>query len=178
MSYYLLGLGLYKIIYSFSKISIIRKVIRIIVALSLALISILSIRDLIKIKKGEKMVLALNKKKVGKIHDIIRNLSKSRFLLLLSFIIGFVVSILEFPCTGQIYVPIILLIQENFLKGYLYLLLYNIIFIIPLIALFFMIYSGMNVNRFQKWYTKNIFKVKLFLVFFFIMLFFLYVFSF
>ena len=178
VSYYLLGLGLYKIIYSFSRVSIIRQIIRLSVALSLGLISIFSIRDLIKITKGEKMSLSLTKKEVGKIHEIIRKLSKTRFALLLSFFIGFAVSILEFPCTGQVYVPIILLIQQNFIQGYLYLFLYNIIFIIPLVALFLMIYFGMNVNLFQKWYTNNIFKVKFVLTVFFILLFFIYVFSF
>jgi len=178
VSYYLLGLGLYKIIYSFSKVSIMRQVIRIFVAVSLGLISILSIRDLINISKGKKIALALSKKEVGKIHEIIRKLSKSRFALLMSFFIGFAVSLLEFPCTGQVYVPIILLIQQNFLKGYLYLFLYNIIFIIPLFALFLMIYFGMNVNLFQKWYSNNIFKVKFILTIFFILLFWLYVFSF
>lgn len=56
-----------------------------------------------------------------------------------SFVLGILVGLFEFPCTGGPYLLILSLLHDSgeFFKGFLYLALYNFIFVLPLlIALF------------------------------------------
>jgi len=53
-------------------------------------------------------------------------------------IMGFLVAIFGFPCTGGIYLATLTLLaaQETYLKGIFYLLIYNLMFVMPLIIIF------------------------------------------
>ena len=53
-------------------------------------------------------------------------------------ITGFLVGLFEFPCSGAIYVATLGLLNAKvtFLKGIIYLLLYNFMFVLPLIVIF------------------------------------------
>jgi len=60
---------------------------------------------------------------------------------------GFLVSILEFACTGQVYLPAItLMVGMGGLKAsaVFYLFVYNIFFIIPLLIVFGVVYFGVS----------------------------------
>lgn len=52
--------------------------------------------------------------------------------------LGFLIAICEFPCSGSIYLATVSLLaaRETFLRGVAYLLAYNTMFVLPLIALF------------------------------------------
>ncbi|MFH0755309.1 MAG: GAP family protein [bacterium] len=56
-----------------------------------------------------------------------------------SFALGIVVGLFEFPCTGGPYLFILGLLhdQRNILKGFVYLLFYNFIFVLPLLIVLF-----------------------------------------
>lgn len=56
---------------------------------------------------------------------------------------GFLVGICEFPCSGGIYLATVGLIgiEETFWSGLLYLLWYNLMFVLPLIILFIVAYN-------------------------------------
>lgn len=124
------------------------------------------------------MELKLNNKSIIRMHKIIKRTSSMRFSTVLAFFTGAIVSLVEFPCTGQIYIPIILLIKEQALKGYFYLFLYNIFFILPLILLFLIIYLGINISKIIKFYSKNIVAMKIAFSGFFLILFLIYFISF
>lgn len=57
-------------------------------------------------------------------------------------VLGFLVGLCEFPCSGGVYLATIgfLGIRETFWSGLAYLLWYNLMFVLPLIALFFFAY--------------------------------------
>jgi cytochrome c biogenesis protein CcdA len=59
---------------------------------------------------------------------------------------GVLVAIFEFPCTGAVYFSIISLLAstETFSRGYVYLLIYNVVFILPLIIVFVLTWIGEN----------------------------------
>ncbi len=57
----------------------------------------------------------------------------------------------ELPCTGGIYIAIISLLSQNPELAYLYLAIYNLIFVLPLIVMTFLIYKGMSPERLQRW---------------------------
>ena len=90
-----------------------------------------------------------------------------------AFIAGFLVSILEFACTGQVYLPTITLVvrQEGLNSlAVLYLLMYNVCFILPLLFVFGFVYFGMSSKGIAKIMESRVGMVKLILavVFFFV----------
>lgn len=56
-----------------------------------------------------------------------------------TIVMGFLVAIFGFPCTGGIYLATLALLsaKQTYLKGILYLLIYNLMFVMPLILIFF-----------------------------------------
>ena len=177
-SYYLLGLGIYKIFESISLLKTFSLILKGLVAFIVLLLIYLNLKDAYLISRGKKMELKLNNKSIIRMHKIIKRTSSMRFSTVLAFFTGAIVSLVEFPCTGQIYIPIILLIKEQALKGYFYLFLYNIFFILPLILLFLIIYLGINISKIIKFYSKNIVAMKIAFSGFFLILFLIYFISF
>ncbi|MCK5708358.1 MAG: cytochrome c biogenesis protein CcdA [Candidatus Aureabacteria bacterium] len=177
-SYYLLGLGIYKIFESISLLKTFSLILKGLVAFIVLLLIYLNLKDAYLISRGKKMELKLEDRSIQKIHEIIKKISTWRFAILFSFLIGAIVSLIEFPCTGQIYIPIILLIKEQALRGYLYLFIYNIFFVLPLIGLFLIIYLGMDIKFFSRLYNRHLMRIKISLVCFFVFLFILFIFNF
>jgi cytochrome c biogenesis protein CcdA/thiol-disulfide isomerase/thioredoxin len=76
-----------------------------------------------------------------------------------AFLMGFIVCLFELPCTGGPYIFILGLLAERstMIAAIPILLLYNVFFIIPLLVITFIMYSGLrNVNEMDKWKDKNI----------------------
>jgi len=61
-----------------------------------------------------------------------------RFTIPATAVMGFFVSIFGFPCTGGIYLATLALLheKETYLTGVFYLLIYNLMFVMPLILIF------------------------------------------
>ncbi len=70
-------------------------------------------------------------------------------------LLGFIVAMVELPCTGGIYVAILSMMSINKTFGVGYLFLYNIIFILPLVILTFLIYYGTNIESIKTWVENN-----------------------
>jgi cytochrome c biogenesis protein CcdA len=66
-------------------------------------------------------------------------------------VLGIVVSLFELPCTGGIYLAVLTVMAMNKTFGLGYLLLYNFIFVLPLIILTLIIYKGTSPERLQRW---------------------------
>lgn len=56
-----------------------------------------------------------------------------------AIVLGFLIGLCEFPCSGGIYLATVSLLgaRETFLQGVVYLLIYNLMFVLPLVAIFF-----------------------------------------
>lgn len=110
----------------------------------------------------EKMLLVLPDGLKDRIRKRLRATAHGSSLLAGAFVSGVIISFLEAACTGQTYLPVITLLVEQgqSTRGYALLLLYNVLFIIPLIAVFLMAFFGMtseqigNVARRKVWLTK------------------------
>ncbi|MBM3251588.1 MAG: DUF1573 domain-containing protein [Candidatus Omnitrophica bacterium] len=90
-----------------------------------------------------------------------RTLLKLMFTALSS---GFIVSLLESVCTGQLYLPTIVYVlgvPELKVKAWLYLILYNFMFVIPLFAIFLFALLGTTSETFAKIAARHLTKVKL-----------------
>jgi len=63
---------------------------------------------------------------------------------------GFIVTLIELPCTGAPYLAVLaLMTQIDFGTALSYLLLYNLIFIAPLILIIYLVYTGFGLKRLE-----------------------------
>jgi cytochrome c biogenesis protein CcdA len=86
-----------------------------------------------------------------KIHEYSKNLSVPGVILLGAFIAG-----VELPCTGAPYLAIITLLSLNFnFHAFLLLILYNIIFVSPLIVILLLVAAGTKVQTIKEWKQAN-----------------------
>ena len=74
-----------------------------------------------------------------------------------SFMTGILVSLFEFPCTGGPYFSILALLrqQHTFVSGLGYLLLYNVIFVLPLILIVAMAGNKSLTGKIEIWRKQN-----------------------
>ena len=125
-----------------------------------------SVYDYRKIKKGEtrEMVLKLPKRIKEVIHWIIEKQANIKYFTIFAFFTGALISIFEFVCTGQVYLPTIIYIMglpDYQMKAFGYLVLYNLMFIIPLILIFLAAYFGVSVKRLKKVLKKHVGLIKI-----------------
>lgn len=83
--------------------------------------------------------------------------------ILSGLLLGFLVGICEFPCSGGIYLATVALLsaKQTFLKGVLYLLLYNLMFILPLVIIFAGLSNQYFFEKLKKAQAKSAKLVKL-----------------
>jgi len=71
-------------------------------------------------------------------------------------LLGGFVSAVELPCTGAPYLAIITLLSQNFnFNAFLLLVLYNIVFVLPLIIILVLVASGVKLYDIKKWKQSN-----------------------
>lgn len=66
-----------------------------------------------------------------------------------AFVLGGLIALHEFPCSGAVYLAILgyLGSHETFMNGVLYLLLYNLMFVLPLIIIFLVASNRLVIER-------------------------------
>ncbi len=170
ITYLLIGLGVLKFFQSLPFFPLIRNIIYGIIAVIALGLGIFSLYDYYKFKKHriEEMTLQLPrfiKKRIHKtVNSTMKEEARMRNHIVAAFVAGFFISILESVCTGQIYLPTILFVLGvPKLKTYafLYLILYNLMFILPLVIIFVLAFWGTSSQQFSEVLRRHIGKVKL-----------------
>jgi len=95
------------------------------------------------------------------------------YLIGASFLIGVMVSLLEAVCTGQVYLPTIVFITKNQItsvKAWVYLLVYNLMFILPLVVIFVMTLVGFGSQKFNDLLKRHLGRIKVLMVVLFLIL--------
>ena len=70
--------------------------------------------------------------------------------------IGGFVAIVELPCTGGPYLAITTILAKSFTaEAFVLLLVYNVIFVLPLLVILLMIYFGASTLHLKKWREEN-----------------------
>ncbi|MDI6839659.1 MAG: hypothetical protein QMD71_02195 [bacterium] len=166
ITYFLIGMGIFQFIRNCEFIPIFRKAIFSITAILAVVFGGLSIYDYFKLRAGnyEEAKLKLPKFFKKRIDDIIRQKMEMRSYILSAAIIGFLISICEFVCTGQVYLPTILFVVKSSslkLKGLAYLFLYNFGFILPLAIVFTASYRGTTSINLTLFWRKHAVSIKL-----------------
>ena len=80
-----------------------------------------------------------------------------------AFLLGVLVGICEFPCTGGPYLMILGLLydQATFASGLMYLILYNLIFISPLVVILFISSDKALLGKVENWKKENTWSMRL-----------------
>jgi cytochrome c biogenesis protein CcdA len=143
ISYFLMGLGLFSVLQTTG----ISHGFYIFVTILAVLVGLFNIKDYFWYKKGFCMEIPFSWRPTMK--KIINSVTSPSG----AFFVGFIVSFFELPCTGGPYIVILGLLAKEATKvtGIAYLLLYNLIFIMPLIILSIIIYKGLSTTeKFEK----------------------------
>ena len=88
-------------------------------------------------------------------------------LILSAFIVGCFISLFEAVCTGQVYLPTIVFVLKTTqlkLKAFSYLLIYNLVFILPLWLILLFAIFGVSSQQFSRLAQKHIGTIKILMV--------------
>ncbi len=80
-----------------------------------------------------------------------------------AFALGWVIAGMELACTGQVYFPIVTMISEprHRAAAACYLLIYNVAFVLPLVAVFLLAAFGVTSGRMASFFRRHVAAVKL-----------------
>jgi len=124
---------------------IVSSLISIIVGLIIIAAALIEIKDFFWYGYGISLMIPADKAK--DIHNLSKNVTVPGMVVLGAF-----VAAVELPCTGGPYLAITLLLSQNFnWTAVLLLVIYNIIFVMPLIVILFMVLTGKNVVIIKEW---------------------------
>jgi len=167
LAYLIVGLGFYKVLDLIKAyMSILSKIVYGLTAVFCLVLAVLSIRDYFKTRHGDldDMALKLPEPLRKRINATVREGRKSSSYYLSAFVVGLIVSILELACTGQIYLPVIISMStmpELRGKAVMFLVLYNLMFIVPLIIVFILAYFGTTSKDLTAFLKKHAAAVKI-----------------
>lgn len=150
VTYLLAGLGL---LY-FVQILGLAHIVSYIVAFVILVLGVVEIRD----AYAKKPFLAISKKHAKKITTMMNKVGVAG-----SVVLGAFVAVVELPCTGGPYLAITtLLAKQGFsLSVFGLLVLYNFIFVLPLIVILGLVFFGTNVKKIQAWKDSEKKKMRL-----------------
>ena len=175
VAHLLLGLGILSFIQHFSFFPLFSRIVYFFTFVLSLFLGILSLYDYIQLKSGRpsKMRLQVPNFIKKRIHHIIRTRSAEfevnkqgesvRFLFVAIFI-GFVVTLLQSTCTSQVYLPTLIFVtnipslRES---AVFYLILYNLIYILPLLAMFGIVYWGVTSEQLSFFLQRRASTIKL-----------------
>jgi len=166
LAYLAIGLGLYHLLeWVGGTLDIITKIVYIITGIFCLVLAVFSFLDFRKARKGEvgDMLLKLPDPLRKRINATIRQGRDAHSYVLGAFGAGMLISILELACTGQVYLPTIIFVSAipgMRLQAFLYLILYNILFVLPLVVIFLMVYYGTTSKDLTKFLQTNAAGVK------------------
>lgn len=189
ISYILIGLGLFAFLYQLKNFWLISRIVNFSLGVFSIVLAILALYDFLRFRQTrdtEGLLLQLPQSIKNRIHYIVglhyrknktgeekehkKNIPK---LVLSAFITGLLVTILEAVCTGQTYLPTLGFILKTTpfkLQALAYILLYNLMFILPLAAVFLFALFGTTSEQFSKFLKRHMLAVKLAMVILFFIL--------
>lgn len=168
LAYLLMGLGAFHALYAMKGFRYVTLAVQWGTILLCVIFLALSLYDFIvyqRTKKSEKMLLQLPKSYKEYIHKVMRFFLRDKHssmwrLLLAAAAVGFVVSGVEAVCTGQVYLPTCVVILKEAgsqsWKAAEYLILYNLMFVLPLVLVFVLTLCGKESATFNSWLKKHL----------------------
>jgi cytochrome c biogenesis protein CcdA len=167
LTYLLIGLGFFQAIRMASVFPVVAAAIRWILITVLLVFAALSLYDFFQLRAGrtDKVLLQLPRPIKRRLHRDIKSRTRSAALIASSLVLGFLVSLFELACTGQVYFPTLVYLHQarRDAGSFSYLLAYNFAFILPLLIVFALSYWGISSQRLGRWVQGSMKPVKLLL---------------
>lgn len=160
LAYLLLGLGMFNLLRSGIRMAGFRLALRILVTVLTVSFCALTVRDLYLLRRGKPsdMEWGLPDALRNRIHASIRSGTRGSVLSFGVFLTGAVVAVLELACTGQVYFPALSYMAQTD-PGWLgigSLLVYNLAFILPLLAVLGFILLGVRQERIRRFFRSRL----------------------
>ncbi|RLE38003.1 hypothetical protein DRJ17_05245 [Candidatus Woesearchaeota archaeon] len=151
--YLIYGLFLVKIFASIQAFEVIRLYLYYALAVIAIVLGTLNIRDAIKYKPGG-IATEMPMRFRPRVKKIISGITSPRG----AFILGALITLFLLPCTiGPYLIATGILSYSDFLKTVPWLLIYNVVFVSPMIAITLIVYAGFTtVERVSSWKKTNI----------------------
>ena len=170
VAFILLGTIFYKMLHIING-SYIARIINVIMLILVLICMVLNINDYIAIKRDRlsDMRAQLPSKVRSFNFDLIKKWGmrciESRYVLIFALLLGMIIAMTEFLCSGQIYLSTIVTIiqvhDDINVLAVLYLVLYSVIYSLPTFIIATFIAVGRNVFDVSNMYTKHIHQIKL-----------------
>jgi cytochrome c biogenesis protein CcdA len=165
LTYLGVGFGLFAALRMAAAVPLASRILRWVLVAVLVAFAGLSLYDVVVIRRGEpgKILLQLPSALKRQIHRSIRAQARAAALAGGALVLGFLVSIFEFACTGQVYLPTLAYLARTRRQASAagLLVLYNACFVLPLIAVFAASWFGVTSTRIASLYQKRMAAVKL-----------------
>ncbi len=175
IAYLLVGMGLMTFLHQLSSFPLVSKGVYLFIAFFALALGIVSLYDYVLFRSGQvakwKLQLPMGLKK--KIHEIIRAQTRFKGGLLATFGAGFIIAVCTVICTGQVYLPtigFIMGIPELRANAIFNLVLYNIMYIVPLVGVFVLTFFGVTSEKMAAVTKKHTGIVKLLMAILFLAL--------
>lgn len=185
LTYVMLGLGIFGFLYAASGFWVVRKLATVGVGIVSMALGVFAVYDIIlyaRTKDTRGMSLQLPPAVKARIQKVIARRHRKTgspapgagsgvgSLVATAFVTGFLVSLLEAVCTGQMYLPTISFVLKTTAvkaRALAYLLLYNAMFVVPLFIIFLCALLGATSGDFARFMKKHMLTVKVLMAFLF-----------
>jgi cytochrome c biogenesis protein CcdA len=167
LAYLSVGLGFYKVLDLLGDLlTTLGRWVYGLTGLFCAVLAVFSFLDFLKARRGDIGDMALNLPHTlrMRINAVIRKGRRSRAFVVGSFATGIAVSFLELACTGQVYLPTIIFVvsqPQMQARAVIFLILYNLLFIMPLVVVFILAYYGTGSKQLTRFLERRAAAVKL-----------------
>jgi cytochrome c biogenesis protein CcdA len=166
LTYLGVGIGLLKFLAALPFLPAISRYLYAFTALLCLALAAGSVYDWLQMRRGrpEGMKLKLPTRMRRWINRVIREGANVRAIAGIAFVTGIVISLIELACTGQVYLPTIIFVlgvPEMRARAVTYLLLYNILFVLPLVTVFLLAYWGTTSQSLGQFINRRTGTIKL-----------------
>lgn len=145
LTYFVAGIILLPVIQSLRQVSIYAYFV---LAILIGLAGLVEIKDFFFPHRGFSLQIFPNAAERIKIY--VKKISDK---LSTAFALGVFVALVELPCTGAVYIAVLALMSASGLtiSNLSFLILYNFIFVLPLVAILYLVYKGFSTKHFIAW---------------------------
>jgi len=173
VAYLAVGLGAMHLLRLASAVQVLGPVLYAAMAVLCLVLAAYSVHDYVLARHGSLKDMRLN------LPESLRERIKGRIRAASSafagaaFVTGLMVSLLELACTGQVYLPTISFmvgVPEMRASAIGYLVLYNAVFVVPLLVVLLLAVYGVSAGRVQDWFVRHAATTKLLMAGLFLLL--------
>ena len=166
LTYLGVGIGLLKALAALPFLPAISRYLYGLTALFCLALAAGSLYDWYQMRRGrpDEMKLKLPTRLRRHINRVIREGANVQAIAGVAFLTGAVISLIELACTGQVYLPTIIFVlgvPALRVQALLYLLLYNVLFVLPLVTVFVLAYWGTTSERLGQFVNRRTGAIKL-----------------